>query len=172
MSLMKFTHLHVHTHYSLLDGLPQIPQLVAHAKAAGFEFYNECRSAGLKPIIGVEAYVAPRSLTDRQPKVDDDYFHVTLLAQTFEGYLNLMKLVTIAELEGFYYKPRIDRAVLAEHSGGLVALSGCMRGEVYRAARDHGTAGGQRALDAYLSIFGPDRFFLEIQRSGLDGKRD
>ena len=184
---MKFTHLHVHTHYSLLDGLPQIPQLVAHAKAAGFEslaitdhgvmygaieFYNECRSAGLKPIIGVEAYVAPRSLTDRQPKVDDDYFHVTLLAQTFEGYLNLMKLVTIAELEGFYYKPRIDRAVLAEHSGGLVALSGCMRGEVYRAARDHGTAGGQRALDAYLSIFGPDRFFLEIQRSGLDGKRD
>ncbi len=184
---MKFTHLHVHSHYSLLDGLPQIPDLVAHAKNAGFEalaltdhgvmygaieFYNECRAAGIKPIIGVEAYVAPRSMLDKEGKADSNYFHLILLCQNYEGYLNLMALVTAAELDGFYYKPRMDKQLLAKHSAGLIALSGCQRGEVYRAVRDGGVEGGQAALDEYLKIFGTDRFFLEIQRNELDGKRD
>jgi DNA polymerase-3 subunit alpha len=185
--LMKFTHLHVHSHYSLLDGLPQVPDLVAHAKNAGFEalaltdhgvmygaieFYNECRAAGIKPIVGVEAYVAPRSMLDKEGKADSSYFHLTLLCKNYEGYLNLMKLVTAAELDGFYYKPRMDRELLAKHSAGLIALSGCQRGEVYRATRDGGTDAGQAALDEYLKIFGRDNFFLEIQRNELDGKRD
>ena len=118
-----FTHLHCHSHYSLLDGLSKVPSLVAAAKEDGMtslaitdhgvmygaiEFYNECNAAGIKPIIGIEAYIAPRSMTDKEGKSDADYFHMTLLAENYQGYLNLMKLTTLAHVEGFYYKPRLD----------------------------------------------------------------
>src|SRR5688572_10701014 len=130
---MKFTHLHVHSHYSLLDGLSQIPDLVSAAKSMNMEslaltdhgvmygvipFYNACLEAGIKPIIGVEAYIAPRGLTEKSGKVDADYFHLTLLAANDNGYKNLLKLTTIAHIEGFYYKPRIDLDVLKKHSEG------------------------------------------------------
>ncbi|MDQ3018782.1 MAG: PHP domain-containing protein, partial [bacterium] len=120
---MQFTHLHCHTHYSLLDGLSKIPLLVAAAKEDGMtsisitdhgvlygaiEFFNECKAAGIKPIIGLEAYISPRKMTDKEGKSDADYFHITLHAENFEGYLNLIQLTTIGHTEGYYYKPRID----------------------------------------------------------------
>src|SRR6185369_10265283 len=120
---MTFTHLHVHSHYSLLDGLSKIDPLIERAKEIGMEslaitdhgvmygaieFYTHCKESGIKPIIGLEAYIAPRTLNDREGKVDSDYHHLTLLAKSYQGYRNLMLLTTIAETEGFYYKPRID----------------------------------------------------------------
>ena len=120
---MRFTHLHTHSHYSLLDGLSKIDELVARAKELGMdslaltdhgamygaiEFYNKCKEAGIKPIIGLEAYISPRGMLEKSGKVDADYFHLTLLAQNQEGYKNLILLSTAAHLEGFYYKPRID----------------------------------------------------------------
>src|ERR1035438_2700255 len=141
---MSFTHLHCHSHYSLLDGLSKIEPLVLRAKELGMdsvaltdhgvmygaiEFYNECKAAGIKPIIGMEAYIAPRSMNDKEGKVDADYHHVILLAQNQTGYHNLMKLSTLAHLEGFYYKPRIDTDLLRKHADGLICLSGCQRGE-------------------------------------------
>lgn len=150
---MPFTHLHVHSHYSLLDGLPKIPSLVEAAKEAGFnslaltdhgnmygavEFYKTCKLAGIKPIIGIEAYVAPGSLTEKQGSGHSDYFHITLLAKNLAGYKNLMELITVSHLEGFYYKPRIDKKALAQFKEGIVALSGCLRGEVSRAITNSG----------------------------------
>ena len=128
-----FTHLHCHSHYSLLDGLSKVPDLVAAAKADGMtslaitdhgvmygavDFFNECNAAEIKPIIGIEAYIAPRLMTDKEGKSDADYFHMTLLAENYEGYLNLMQLTTIAHIDGFYYKPRIDLPTLRKHSKG------------------------------------------------------
>jgi DNA polymerase-3 subunit alpha len=181
--MATFTHLHCHTHYSLLDGLSQVPDLVAAAKDMGMtalamtdhgvlygaiEFYNECRKAEIKPIIGLEAYIATRDMHDKEGKTDADYFHLTLLAETYEGYLNLMKLTTLAHTEGFYYKPRMDKETLAKHSAGLIALSGCPRGELYRAL-DSGTATkAENVLVEYLNIFGKNNFFLEIQRNNHD----
>ena len=177
---MKFTHLHVHSHFSLLDGLPKIEDLLDRAKELGFdalaltdhgvmygaiEFYNYAEEIGIKPIIGVEAYIAPRSLNDKETKVDNDYFHLTLLAKNFAGYKNLMQLTTIAHLDGFYYKPRLDKATLAKHSEGIIALSGCQRGEIYRMLKNSGLSAGQKALEEYLAIFGKENFFLEIQRN-------
>src|ERR1051325_31484 len=143
--MSKFTHLHVHSHYSLLDGLPKVDQLVSAAKKMGMEalaltdhgvmygaieFYNAALDAGIKPIIGLEAYVAPKSLHDKNGKPDADYFHLTLLAANSEGYQNLLKLTTIAHIDGYYYKPRIDLEVLKQHSAGLICLSGCQRGDL------------------------------------------
>ncbi len=177
---MKFTHLHVHSHYSLLDGLSKIPELVGRAKELGMEslaltdhgvmygvipFYNACLEAGIKPIIGVEAYIAPRGLTDKSGKVDADYYHLTLLATNDIGYKNLLKLTTIAHIDGFYYKPRIDLEVLKQHSEGLIALSGCMRGEVARAIMNRTEAEAKTVLEKYLDIFGRDNFYIEIQRN-------
>ena len=131
---MAFTHLHVHSHYSLLDGLSKIPDLVQNAKAKGFtslaltdhgsmygtvEFYNACVAEGLKPILGVETYVAPRRLTDKQAKLDDHPAHLVLLARNLEGYRNLIQLVTLAHLQGFYYKPRVDHEALERYHGEL-----------------------------------------------------
>lgn len=176
---MKFTHLHVHTHYSLLDGLSQIDDLLSAAKKKGFEslaitdhgvmygtieFYNSCREAGIKPIIGVEAYIAPRSLRDKE-RTDTNYYHLTLLASNDAGYKNLLKLTTIAHIEGYYYKPRIDLEILRQHSEGLLCLSGCQRGEIARAVVSRSDADAQAVLQKYLDIFGNENLFIEIQRN-------
>lgn len=181
---MKFTHLHVHSHYSLLDGLSKIDELVEAAKNKGMEalaltdhgvmygtlqFYNACVEAGIKPIIGVEAYIAPNKLTDKNGKVDADYHHLTLLAYNETGYQNLLKLTTIAHIDGFYYKPRIDLETLKTHAEGLICLSGCMRGEIARAVMSKEEADVKTVLDKYLNIFGPDNLYIEIQRNSRDG---
>jgi len=134
-----FTHLHLHTEFSLLDGLSRIPRLLDRAKELGQEacaitdhgalygaidFYREARSRGIKPIIGVEAYVAMSDRRSRDPR-DKSQYHLTLLARDYQGYRNLLALVTKANLEGYYYKPRMDRELLEAHSGGIIALSGC-----------------------------------------------
>ncbi len=179
-----FTHLHCHSHYSLLDGLSKIPSLIEAAKADGqtaiaitdhgvmygvIEFYNACNDAGIKPIIGMEAYIAPRAMSDKEGKSDADYYHMTLLAENYEGYLNLIKLTTIGHVEGFYYKPRIDLAVLRKHAGGIIALSGCPRGHVPRALAQADPAAAEKQLQTMLDIFGPNNFFLELQRNANPG---
>src|SRR3990172_511436 len=143
----RFVHLHGHTEYSLLDGLSKIPKLVKEAKSLGFEalaitdhgimygaieFYKDCREAEIKPIIGIEMYIAKRSHKDKEGKVDSEPFHLTVLAKNFQGYLNLMKLTTIAHTVGYYYRPRVDKALLREFHEGLIALSGCPSGEFIR----------------------------------------
>lgn len=175
-----FTHLHVHSHYSLLDGLSKTDELVERAKELGMTslaitdhgvmygtigFYNACRAAGIKPIIGLEAYIAPRSMTDKEGKVDADYHHLTLLAMNDAGYKNLMRLTTLAHTVGFYYKPRIDLAVLKEHAEGLICLSGCMRSEIARAVAGRNQSDAQTVLDKYLDIFGAQNLYIEIQRN-------
>ena len=177
----KFTHLHVHSHYSLLDGLSKIDALVNRAKELGMEalsltdhgvmygiieFYNACLDAGIKPIVGIEAYIAPRTLQDKEGKIDSDYFHLTLLAKNDAGYKNLLKLTTIAHIDGFYYKPRIDLETLKQHSEGLICLSGCMRGELSRAVMNKSETEIQSVLKKHLDIFGPDNYYIEIQRNG------
>lgn len=176
----QFTHLHVHSHFSLLDGLSKTDELVDRAKELGMSaialtdhgvlygtitFYNECLDAGIKPIIGLEAYVAPRTMHDKEGKQDANYYHLTLLAMNEVGYKNLIALTTLAHTEGFYYKPRIDLNILKTHSEGLICLSGCMRGEIARAVVSMAPAEAQKVLDKYLDIFGHDRLFIEIQRN-------
>ncbi|QQS23347.1 DNA polymerase III subunit alpha [bacterium] len=179
----KFTHLHCHSHFSLLDGLSKIPDLIQAAKAHGMtslaitdhgsmygviEFYNACVAEGIKPIIGMEAYIAPRGMIMKEGKQDADYHHLTLLAKNYQGYLNLVKLATLGHTEGFYYKPRIDLAAIQKHSEGLIALSGCPRGQIARALKVSEEEGA-KALQQYLSIFGVENFYLELQRNSLDG---
>jgi DNA polymerase III subunit alpha len=174
-----FTHLHCHSHFSLLDGLSKIDELVGAAQERGMtalaltdhgvlygaiEFYNQCHERGIKPIIGMEAYIAPRSMQEKDGKVDAGYFHLTLLAKTYQGYLNLMKISTIAHIEGFYYKPRIDKATLAKYTEGIIALSGCQRGEIARASL-RSPQEADRVLAEYVSMFGADNFFIEVQRN-------
>jgi len=176
--MSKFTHLHVHSHYSLLDGLGKIPELVLKAKKFGMnslaltdhgvmygtiEFYKECLKQNIKPIIGVEAYIAQRKMEDKEPKIDANLYHLVLLAQNEKGYHNLLKLVSIAHLEGFYYKPRIDKKTLKKYSEGLIALSACLGGEIPHLAISRGAKAAEKALLEYLEIFGKENFFLELQ---------
>src|SRR3989344_1560253 len=178
--MSNFVHLHVHSHYSLLDGLPKIPDLVESAKNLGMsalaltdhgvlygamEFYKNAKRAGIKPIIGVEAYLAPDSLYKKKRAADADYFHLILLAQNFLGYQNLLKLVTLSHLEGYYYKPRIDKEALRKLHGGLIGLSGCLRGEIARNLSRENFAVAEKVLLEYQEIFGKENFFLEIQRT-------
>ncbi|MBI5135659.1 DNA polymerase III subunit alpha [Candidatus Uhrbacteria bacterium] len=176
---MSFVHLHVHSHYSLLDGLGKIPDLVAAAKAQGatalaltdhgtlygaVEFYQECLRAGIKPIIGMEAYVAVGSRHDKRSRVDNDYTHLVLLAENNTGYQNLLKLTTLGHIEGYYYKPRIDWELLQQFHEGLIALSGCLRGAVSREILSG--SGDERAafiIRQYQTVFGAENYFLEIQ---------
>jgi len=175
-----YVHLHNHTQYSLLDGLTKVPELIKHVKDSGMtavamtdhgtlsgaiEFYKEAKAGGIKPIIGMEAYVAARSLYEKEPGKDKQYYHVILLAMNREGYQNLMALSTIANLEGFYYKPRIDRSLMEKHNEGLVCLSGCASGEVGDALRQGQYEQAKQTAQWYKKAFG-DRYYLEIQDHG------
>jgi DNA polymerase-3 subunit alpha len=173
----RFTHLHVHTEYSMLDGISRIPDLVAHTRDLGMDalaitdhgslygvvdFYSACKDAGIKPIIGCEVYVAHESRFDKSGAERSPH-HLVLLAQDNTGYRNLMQLVTLAHVEGFHYRPRIDRGLLEQYRQGLVVLSGCPSAEVPRLIADGNFAGASQAVRWYQERFG-DGYFLELQR--------
>jgi len=175
---MRFTHLHVHSHYSLLDGLPTIDQLLDYAKKLGMdslaltdhgvmygavEFYKKAKKKGIKPIIGIEAYQALNKRTDRRPGIDDKRYHLVLLAKNETGYKNLVKLTTRAHLEGFYYKPRIDEELLEEYSEGLICLSGCLAGKIPKLILANKIEEAERTASKYKELFGKDDFYLELQ---------
>lgn len=179
---MSFVHLHVHSEYSLLDGAARINSLVTEAKAMGMKalaltdhgvmygtipFYKACKAAGIKPIIGCEVYITSGSMHERQPRKDQPNYHLVLLAENEAGYRNLMKLVSAAQLEGFHYKPRIDRNLLQKHHEGLIGLSSSLKGEVPQAILSEDYALAKRLALIYQSIFGADHFFLELQDHGL-----
>jgi len=174
---MNFTHLHTHSHYSLLDGLSKIDDLIDQAVKfkmealaitdhgnlyGAIEFYKKAKAKGIKPIIGLEAYMASRSHLDKQPGLDQKRYHLTLLAKNLTGYKNLLKLVTISNLEGFYYKPRIDKELLRKYSEGLICLSGCLTGEVCRAIKSKDLELAKKIALEYQEIFGQENYFLEI----------
>ncbi|MBI2051326.1 DNA polymerase III subunit alpha [Candidatus Roizmanbacteria bacterium] len=175
---MSFVHLHLHTEYSLLDGMTRIDDTLARAQSLGmpavaitdhgalygaFRFFLHAKEYGVKPIIGVEAYKAKNSRLDRQAGVDRDQNHILLLAKNLEGYKNLIQLVTKAHLEGYYYKPRVDFELLTKHSAGIVALSGCLKGEIPQLILENQLAEAERVLRKYLEIF-EGNFYFEIQR--------
>ena len=177
---MTFVHLHNHSHYSLLDGLARPEDFLMMAKEQGapavaltdhgamygsIEFYEKAKQAGIKPIIGCEMYVTAGSRFDRTKEEEGErYFHLTLLAKDIQGYRNLLALTTVAHLEGYYYKPRIDVELLKQHHDGLIGLSGCLMGEIARAclsAEDLDKA--EKTIQKYLDIFGSENFYLEVQ---------
>ena len=181
-----FTHLHVHSEFSLLDGLGRITDLVDSAAAQGFDslaltdhgalygavaFYQAARTKGIKPIIGVETYVARRSMTEKEGKADAQPFHLILLAKDMVGYQNLCRLVTDAHVDGYYYKPRIDREHLAKYAEGLVGLSACLGGEIPRALEIEDWASARALAGEYRDILGEGNFFLELQDHGLPEQR-
>ena len=181
---MSFVHLHVHSTYSILDGFGQIKPLVARTAELGMpaialtdhgtmygtvEFYHAAVNAGIKPIIGLETYLAARKMTERDPQRDKERTHLLLLAENMEGYKNLLKIASASQLEGFYYKPRIDRDFLAAHNEGLIVTSGCFSGEIPRFLRNNELEKAEQSLKWYLDIFGRDRFFLELQSHAVPG---
>jgi len=179
---LKFTHLHVHTEYSLLDGSAKIKNLARRARELGMshlaitdhgsmygvvDFYKACKEEGIKPVIGCEVYVANGSRFEKNSSKNTQYHHLVLLAETDEGYRNLIKLVSLGFFEGFYYKPRVDHVILKEYSNGLIALSACLGGEV-PAALLHSTYEKAREIALfYNDIFGAGNFFLELQNHGI-----
>ncbi len=179
---MAFTHLHVHSEYSLLDGACRVPELVARAKELGQDslaltdhgvmygavaFYKACQKAGVKPILGVEAYIAAGSRHDKAGPLANERHHLVLLCENNEGYANLMKLVSLSFTEGFYRKPRMDREILRKYSGGLIALSGCLAGDVPSALMDGNYEKAKACALEYRDIFGEGNFFLEVQDHSL-----
>ncbi|MGA9349249.1 MAG: DNA polymerase III subunit alpha [Anaerolineae bacterium] len=177
--MRPFVHLHVHSEYSLLDGLGRIQDLVVRAKELGMpalaltdhgamygaiEFYQAAKRHGVKPIIGIEMYIAPRGMKQRDSKKDRKPSHITLLAKDNVGYYNLLQIATAAELEGFYYKPRVDKKYLAEHAQGLIALSGCRSGEIPRLVLKGQLDRARDAAAWYRDAFGQGNFYLELQR--------
>ena len=189
----SFVHLHVHTHYSLLDGATRIDALVARAKQfnmpavaitdhgnlfGAIELYTAARKAGVKPIIGCETYLAPGDRRDKDGPAQRDltgggkeYFHLLLLAMNLAGYKNLLRLSSIGYTEGFYRKPRIDKAVLREFSDGLICTSTCLAGEIPQTFLKRDRAAAEEIAKTYLDIFGPDRFFVELQDHGIAEQR-
>ncbi len=178
MSNKKFTHLHVHTHYSLLDGLGKVDDIMNRVEELGMdsiaitdhgtmygvpEFYDKAVKKGIKPILGCEMYLAPNGLKNKQAGVDDKRYHLTLLAKNNKGYRNLMKLATIAHLEGFYYKPRIDMKVLKKYSEGLIGMSGCIQGEIAQLVIGGKYETAKKKALEYQEIFGKGNYYLELQ---------
>jgi len=179
---MSFAHLHVHTEYSLLDGFSNIKKLVKRVKELDMpavaitdhgtmfgviDFYNAAIEAGVKPIIGMESYMAARGMQDRDSKLDRFSYHLLLLAENITGYRNLLKLASAAQLEGFYYYPRIDHDFLAAHSEGLICTSGCMSAEIPRALLAENPDEAVRRMNWYFDVFGKDRFFVELQHHNI-----
>ena len=175
----KFTHLHVHSHYSLLDGLPKIDQLLDCVKELGMdsvaltdhgalygavEFYKKAKEKGVKPVIGSEVYIAFERMHQERPNIDDKRYHLVLLAKNETGYKNLVKLLTKAHLEGFYYKPRIDHELLVQHAEGLIALSACLQGKIPRQILAGKIEEAEKTALFYKEIFGKDNFYLELQK--------
>ncbi|WP_022668666.1 DNA polymerase III subunit alpha [Desulfospira joergensenii] len=178
-----FYHLHVHTEFSLLDGAIRLDSLIKRCREYGMDavsmtdhgtmfgaaaFYEKARKEGVKPVLGCEVYVAPRTLNDRTQMDNKGLSHLVLLAKNREGYANLCKLVSIAQLKGFYYKPRIDRELLAAHSKGLIGLSACLKGDIPKAIIANDTERTDQAAQFYLDTLGEDNFFLEIQENGME----
>jgi DNA polymerase-3 subunit alpha len=178
MAKPNFVHLHVHSHYSLLDGLGKVPELIGRAKELGMdalaltdhgvlygaiEFFNEAKKAGIKPIIGQEAYIAPRRMTDKSAGVDTRPYHMVLLAKNFEGYQNLIKITSAAHLDGYYYKPRVDRDFLSRHAKGIIATSACLASETSRLILDGRFDELTETVKTYQEIFGKDSYYLELQ---------
>ncbi len=172
----KFVHLHTHSHYSLLDGLSKIPALVKRAKELGMpalaltdhgvmygaiEFYKTCKKEGIKPIIGVEAYIAERRLEDKEPNIDNKRYHLTLLAKNHTGYKNLMKLVSYSYLEGYYYKPRMDLEIIRKHADGIICLTGCPGSRFIQHLRNKRIEEAEMLLSDYVNIFGKEHVFVE-----------
>ena len=184
---MAFTHLHVHTEYSLLDGAAKIKELVARAKELGMDsiaitdhgvmygvidFYKACLAEGIKPVLGCEVYVAPGSRFDRENRSGEErYYHLVLLAENDQGYHNLMKIVSKGFTEGFYYKPRVDYEVLETYHEGIIALSACLAGEVAGYLQRGLYEKGKAAALRYLSIFGEGNYFLELQDHGIAAQK-
>ncbi len=180
-----FTHLHLHSEYSLLDGAIAFSKLLKRCKAlemdsvavtdhgnlfGALEFYTKAKAAHIKPIIGIEAYIAPGSRTDRtKTSISDAAAHLILLAENNAGYHNLLKLASIGYTEGFYYRPRIDKEVLARFNEGLICASACLKGEVPAAMARGDEQAARAAAESYLKIFGPERYFIEIQRHQAEG---
>ena len=175
---MSFVHLHVHSEYSLLDGFSNVKKLVRRAKEMGMpalaltdhgtmfgviDFYNIATSEGVKPIIGIEAYLASRTMRERNPQEDKKSTHLLLLAENETGYKNLLKIATAAQLEGFYYYPRIDHEHLAQYGEGLICTSGCMSAEIPRLIQQGNLEAARQQMDWYYEVFGKERFFLELQ---------
>ena len=179
---MSFAHLHVHTEYSMLDGFSNIKKLVKRVKELDMpavaitdhgtmfgviDFYKAAKDAGVKPVIGVEAYMAARGMTDRDPKLDRSSYHLLLLAENETGYKNLLKISSAAQLDGFYYYPRIDHDFLAAHSEGIICTSGCMSAEIPRALLNDNPEEAVRRMNWYYDVFGHDRFFVELQHHNI-----
>ena len=183
----SFVHLHLHTEYSLLDGAIRIPDLMKKVTENGMpavamtdhgnmygaiEFYQAAQKAGVKPIVGCEVYMAPGSMIDKSASsARDAAFHFTLLAKDFVGYSNLVKLVSAAHLEGFHYKPRIDKELLAKHSAGLIGMSACLKGEINVAIQAGDLKKAQKSAGEFVDIFGRENFYLELHDHGLEAQR-
>lgn len=177
-----FVHLHLHTQCSLLDGASKIPDVIKRVKQLGqkacaitdhgvmygaVDFYCEAKKQGIKPIIGCEVYTAARKMTDKTYELDSSCGHLVLLAENNEGYKNLVKIVSRAQLDGYYYKPRVDFDLLQKYSGGIIALSACMAGDIPRALLDGNTKKAELLAEKFISIYGKNNFFIELQNQGI-----
>ena len=179
---MSFAHLHVHTEYSLLDGASRIKELIRRTKELGMDsvaitdhgvmygtvrFYKEAKAQGIHPVIGCEVYLAPGHRQERAEVDGTRYYHLILLAENEVGYRNLVQLISLANIEGYYYKPRIDKELLRQYHDGIIALSACVAGEIPQAILRGDSDRANALIREYVEIFGQDNFFLEIQDHGL-----
>lgn len=186
MASKSFAHLHVHTVYSLLDGASRLGDLMLRVKELGMssvaitdhgvmygviEFYKMAKQAGIHPVIGCEVYVAQRTRHDREARLDDDPYHLVLLAENQQGYKNLVRLVSLASIEGFYYKPRVDHELLEQYHEGLIAMSACLSGEIPKTAVNAGYDAAKKVASWYRDVFGRENFYLELQDNGLDRQK-